>query len=73
MAQPSVGSLRGVVCLDGCDMDFIRTGDLDCEACGKPYRKHPYCKQSELPESMTSSIRPEYYIHVLCDGRHVKL
>ena len=26
MAQPSVGSPRGVVCLDGCDMDFVRTG-----------------------------------------------
>lgn len=62
-----------IVCLDGCEEDFIRAGDLDCEKCKEPYRKHPYCRQSQLPESMRAGRWAEFYIHVLCDGRHVKL
>ncbi len=50
-----------------------RTGtDMVC-TCGIPYRQHPHCAHSRLPESMSGSLRPEYFLHVLCDGRHVKL
>lgn len=45
-----------------------------CDECGEPYWKHPHCANSELPESMRSStVSKEYSLHVLCDGRHVKL
>ncbi len=50
-----------------------RTGtDMVCK-CGIPYRLHPHCANSKLPESMASLSRPEYFLHVICNGRHVKL
>lgn len=53
--------------------DVVRTEDMTCALCSKPYSKHPYCHFSELSESMRSSTQPEYCVHVTCDGRHVKL
>lgn len=45
-----------------------------CDDCQEPYWKHPRCANSELPEPMRSSTAlKEYSIHVLCDGRHVKM
>lgn len=50
-----------------------RTGtDMVCK-CGIPYRQHPYCANSKLGPERSSSVRPEYFLHVICGGRHVKL
>lgn len=39
---------------------MVRTADMDCESCGKPFRKHPR--------------HPEWeFLHEVCDGRLVKL
>lgn len=68
--------VRELTCRDGCDgvETFIRSsGDCECATCRKPYRDHPSCAQSELPEHMSSSGYREFILHVLCDGRHVKL
>jgi hypothetical protein len=53
----------------GCgDADFTRaSGDCRCEKCGRVYYAHPYCSRS------WSSWAETYTLHVLCDGRHVKL
>ena len=58
-----------------CDvLNFYRTnGYMICKDCGQEYWKHPYCGNSELPESMRSSTRKEYFLHVLCNGEHIKL
>lgn len=53
--------------------EWNRTSNVICYLCDKEYMQHPYCGQSELPESMRSSSYKEYYIHVLCNGKHVKL
>lgn len=66
--------MRTSVVFHECDpLDFHRAGNLTCEACGKEYSQHPYCGKSQLPTSMSSSTFPQYFIHVLCDGTHVKL
>lgn len=50
-----------------CDRDFLRAaGDVLC-SCGKPYRSHPFCAPSWCDWA------EHYALHVLCDGRHVKL
>jgi hypothetical protein len=57
-----------------CDGDFYRTeGDMICKDCGKEYWRHPYCGNSEYGESMTASFYKQYYLHVLCNGEHIKL
>ena len=55
--------------------DFYRaSGDCVCPSCRKPYRRHPFCANSELPESMQSStVFRDYHLHVLCNGDHVHL
>jgi hypothetical protein len=39
---------------------MIRTGDMDCSVCGKPYRKHPRHPRWD-------------FMHEICDGSLVKL
>lgn len=67
-----MNQLDRLACKSGCDAVCIRApGDVLCECCGKPYRKHRYCAQSELPRN--GSHFPSYFLHVLCSGTHVKL
>lgn len=47
--------------------------DCLCGGCGLAYRLHPHCANSKLGPALSSSVQPEYFLHVLCDGRHVKL
>jgi hypothetical protein len=49
------------------DESYVRTGDMDCEACGQPYRKHP------LVTRWDSFDGQEMHLHRMCDGRLVKL
>jgi hypothetical protein len=49
---------------------FIRaSGKCVCE-CGKFYWQHPYCSNSKFIDDLG---RDDYYLHILCDGTHVKL
>ncbi len=41
--------------------------------CGIAYRLHPYCVNSQFRAELASSTRPEYFLHVVCGGRHMKL
>ncbi len=60
----------GLTCKGGCDELCVRaSGDVICEECGKPYRLHPYCRGQV---TMMTGV-PEYFLHVGCDGRHLKL
>ncbi len=60
----------GLACEDGCDEQLVRaSGDVLCEPCGKPYRLHPYCRGQV---TMMTGV-PEYFLHVDCEGRHLKL
>lgn len=64
--------LDRLACKGGCETDCVRaSGEVICDRCGNPYRKHRYCVQSELPRN--GSRYPSYFLHVLCDGTHVKL
>jgi hypothetical protein len=59
-----------------CDArDFYRAeGSCVCKTCRKLYREHPFCANSELPESMQlAAIFREYSLNVLCNGDHVHL
>jgi hypothetical protein len=60
---------------DGCGSEVAERadGDVLCGKCGIAYRLHPYCANSKLPESMSASQFPQYFLHVACGGRHVKL
>jgi len=50
---------------------FIRAGgECVCKICGKYYWEHPYCSNSRFTDGLD---RDSYYLHVLCDGVHVKL
>lgn len=50
---------------------MVRTdGACLCPKCRLPHADHPYCANSELK---TGESPPAYYLHVLCDGQHVKL
>lgn len=75
MVQQGGFSRRGVSCKDGpCNAEMVRAdGNVPCPICLLPYWKHPCCANSKLPESMSSSTIPEYFLHVLCTGLHVKL
>lgn len=58
-----------------CDgnLTFVRAfGDAACDSCGKEYWRHPYCGNSRVGYPYEFA-RPEYVLHVLCDGLHVKL
>lgn len=60
----------GLACVDGCQELCVRaSGDVVCEACQKPYRLHPYCRGQV---TMMTGV-PEYFLHVHCDGTHLKL
>ncbi len=50
--------------------DYYRAGHLViCDICKKEYWRHPYCGNSKLPEDMGEG----YFLHILCNGDHVKL
>lgn len=50
-------------------IEFRRAGgDVICDTCGKPYRKHP---MDERPEAL--SYQGEPFLRVLCNGERVKL
>jgi hypothetical protein len=60
---------QGLVCELECSRQLVRaSGDAICSMCNKPYRKHPYCRGC----ISTISGEPEYFIHVACDGLHLK-
>lgn len=60
----------GLTCTNPCEAQMVRVpGDMICDSCTQPYRKHPYCRGHIT--MMTGE--PEYYIHVSCSGRHLKL
>jgi len=61
-----------IVHQDGCDnYDFVHaSGDCICLICMQPYWKHSYCAQSQ---NESCYIFGEFFLHVLCDGQHVKL
>ena len=70
--MPNFLACVGVLCTG--EADFQRAnGDCVCPTCKRSYYDHPYCQNSELAEQLRSSSFPEYILHVLCDGRHVKL
>jgi hypothetical protein len=57
-----------LTCRENCNADMIRAaGDVACEACGLSYRKHPRCR------GHYDRSGEYYWLHVLCDGLHVKL
>lgn len=67
---PSRVPRLGLACTNPCEADMVRaSGDVICDSCQEPYRKHPYCRGHVT--MMTGE--PEYYLHVACDGRHLKL
>lgn len=57
----------------GCEAAERTDGRCKCPKCGLEHRLHPYCANSKLGPNQSSSTFPEYFLHVLCDGRHVKL
>ena len=61
-----------IIHTEGCDnSNFERTsGKLICLSCNKKYWQHPYCAQAVSEECHGFN---SYFVHVLCDGRHVKL
>lgn len=51
------------------NIEFTRaSGDATCRNCGKPYREHP---NDRRPEAAAYDGTP--FLHVLCDGKLVKL
>lgn len=63
---------EGVEC--GGEISFIRAaGDVLCLVCKKEYWRHPCCANSRMPPQYEFAGRPEYILHVICDGLHVKL
>lgn len=43
------GKFDCYACKSGCDADCLRaSGEVICDHCGQPYRKHRYCAQSRL-------------------------
>ncbi len=60
--------LAKFTCREDCNADMIRAaGDVQCKACGLPYRKHPRCR------GHYDRSGEYYWLRVLCDGLHVKL
>lgn len=58
---------------DGPTSFYRASGNVICDVCNQPYYKHHYCSNSKIPEDMNASSWPMYYLHVLCNGEHVKL
>jgi hypothetical protein len=57
-----------LTCRDDCNADMIRaSGDVVCAICDRVYRKHPRCR------GHYDRSGEYYWLHVLCDGLHVKL
>jgi len=50
-----------------CNNMFRADGECTCESCGLVYRKHP------MDEQQLSGIDGTQFLHVLCDGKRVKL
>jgi hypothetical protein len=68
--QPVRTPRLGLTCEVGCTKESIRaSGDVICADCQQPYWKHPYCRGCVT----TMTGEPEYFIHVSCDGTHLKL
>jgi hypothetical protein len=63
---------EGIAC-SGAELLRRADGDCACPKCGLAYRLHPHCANSRLSDAMAASTRPEFYLHVLCNGDHVKL
>jgi hypothetical protein len=57
------------------DPDFRRADQhCVCDQCGKEYWQHPYDTRYPIAPSMwVHADRPEYILHLLCDGSLVKL
>jgi len=69
MSEPRVPR-SGLACELDCEIEMVRAGgNVICETCGKEYWRHPYCRG--YVTMLTGE--PMYYIHVACDGRHLKL
>ncbi len=61
---------RRLTCAEGCEVELVRvSGTMLCRECGKCYYDHPYCRGQRMAESMGGSV----FLHVACDGRHLKL
>jgi len=70
MEKPRLTPRQAITCSEDCEALFIRVdGRVLCETCHKPYYDHPYC----AGQISTIGGDPQYYIHVACDGRHLKL
>lgn len=56
----------------GAISDLMRRADgrCLCPDCGQEYYRHPYCSNSRFEDGAGFVC---YYLHVLCDGSHVKL
>ncbi len=55
---------------EGCTELCVRvSGNVICETCKLPYWRHPYCR-GQLT-TITGEAMP--FLHVGCDGRHLKL
>ncbi len=53
-----------------CNLNFYRaSGDVICQVCKLEYWKHPYCSNSRTSEDLGGN----YFLHILCNGEHVKL
>lgn len=60
----------GLACTKECEELSVRaSGEVICEECTLPNRKHPYCRGSVT----CISGEPEFFIHVHCSGLHMKL
>lgn len=68
MSREHAAGRRGLTCDAACEAeDFRADGRCVCEGCGLEYSEHPYC------EGSYSTWAEVYVLHVVCDGRHVKL
>ena len=70
MEKPRLTPRLGLTCNEDCEAELFRVdGRMLCGTCKKPYYDHPYCKG----QVSTIGGDPYYFIHVACDGRHLKL
>jgi len=68
--QPPMNITHKEGCPEG-GKDWYRAGgDCECSVCGKLYYDHPYCAQFK---NENGGAYDSYYMHVLCNGDHVKL
>jgi hypothetical protein len=57
---------------DGGTTFYRCDGGMRCTTCGLRYYDHPFCKNSAHPSTLSDSSFPEYALHVLCNGDHIK-